>query len=325
MPPVDARERGAREDDASEVARDTATPSVGPLPQRILVVEDDPDLCDLLCDLLNTQGYRAEAVQDGAAAIRRVADACPDAVVLDVMLPEMDGFQVCQALKFHRETNLIPILMLTALDSAEARQRGLRVGADRYLTKPFQPDELLRQLRGTIEHRRSLETGKVRTHVRLQMQSDAQLREQLNDLLSELFQHTPLPEEEAARIRCAALEMVGNAIEWGNRKQKDLTVSISYELTDDALRFVVADEGPGFDPSHVPHAANDDDPTAHMAIREQLGLRDGGFGIMIAKGMVDRVEYNDAGNQVTLIKYLRPATPQENGRPAGEQGSATKM
>src|SRR5438105_13613144 len=109
------------------------------------------------------------------------------------MLPEMDGFQVCQALKFHRETNLIPILMLTALDNAEARQRGLRVGADRYLTKPFEPEELLRQLRGTIEHRRSLESGKVRTHVRLQMQSDAPLREQLNDRLTELFPHTPLP------------------------------------------------------------------------------------------------------------------------------------
>ena len=53
------------------------------------------------------------------------------------------------------------------------------------------------------------------------------------------------------------------------------------------MRFVVADEGPGFDPNHVPHAATEDDPVAHMEIREQLGLRDGGFGIMIAKGMVD--------------------------------------
>jgi two-component system, OmpR family, response regulator len=115
--------------------------------------------------------------------------------------------------------------------------------------------------------------------------------------------------------------MVSNAIEWGNRKQKDLTVSISYELTDDALRFVVADEGPGFDPSHVPHAATEDDPVAHMEIREQLGLRDGGFGIMIARGMVDRVEYNDAGNQVTLIKYLRPGGAAGNGEPAGENGT----
>src|SRR4051794_9663472 len=110
---------------------------------RILVVEDDPDLCLLLCDLLSTQGYQAEAANDGTSAVRRVADECPDAIVLDVMIPGMNGFQVCQALKFRRETNLVPILMLTALDGTDAREHGLLVGADRYLTKPFQPDELL--------------------------------------------------------------------------------------------------------------------------------------------------------------------------------------
>ena len=277
--------------------------------KRILVVEDDPDLCSLVCDLLNTQGYSAHPAHDGSAAVRCVADDRPDAVVLDVMLPEMDGFEVCQALKFHRETNLIPILMLTALDSAEARDKGLRVGADRYLTKPFRPDDLLEELRDTLEHRRELERGKVRSVVRLQMQSDSRLREQLNDLLSELFRQTPLSEEEVGRIRYAAMEMVGNAIEWGNRHRKELTVSISYELTDDAVKFVIADEGTGFDPKCLPHAANDDDPVAHTAIREQLGLRDGGFGIMIAKGMVDKVEYNQCGNQVTLTKYLRSETP----------------
>ena len=273
---------------------------------RILVVEDDLDLCSLVCDLLNTEGYRADAAHDGTTAVRRAADECPDAVVLDVMLPEMDGFEVCQALKFRRETNLIPILMLTALDNAAARARGLRVGADRYLTKPFEPDALLNELRGTLEHKQELERGKVRSVVQLQMQSDSHLREQLNDLLSELFRLSPLPEEEIGRLRYAALEMVGNAIEWGNRHRKELTVTISYELTDDALRFVITDQGQGFNPHHLPHAAQEEDPVGHMAIREQLGLREGGFGIMIAKGMVDKVEYNEAGNQVTLTKYLRP-------------------
>ena len=93
------------------------------MPQRILVVEDDPDLCALLCDLLNTQGYSAEAVQDGATAIRRVATDCPDAIVLDVMLPEMDGFQVVQELRNNPETATIPILVVTGDDSISNTER----------------------------------------------------------------------------------------------------------------------------------------------------------------------------------------------------------
>jgi anti-sigma regulatory factor (Ser/Thr protein kinase) len=147
------------------------------------------------------------------------------------------------------------------------------------------------------------------------MQSDSRLREQLNDLLSELFRFTPLPEEELGRIRYAALEMVQNAIEWGNRRDKNRTVRISYEVTDEMVKFVITDEGKGFNRDSLPHAASDDDPVGHMEVRQKMGLREGGFGIMIAKGMVDEVKYNEAGNEVTLIKYLKPGQ-SEDKRPA---------
>ncbi|WP_206294968.1 response regulator [Humisphaera borealis] len=271
---------------------------------RILVVEDDVDLGGLLCDLLRTEGYDAFRVDDGDQAVERVADSPPDAIVLDVMLPGMDGFEVCQRLKFRRDTNLIPILMLTALDDDKARGKGLRVGADRYLTKPFEPDALLSEIRHTLEHRRKLQDGNVRTAIQFQMHSDGRLREELNDMLSELFMQTPLSEEDVGRIRYAVLEMVQNAVEWGNRNRKDLEVSVSYEVTKDFVKFVITDQGEGFNPDNIPHAANEEDPVQHMSIREKLGLRDGGFGILISKGMVDEFKYNDAGNQVTLIKYF---------------------
>lgn len=285
-----------------------ASPSADPHPMkhgdRILVVEDDADLGGLLCDLLRSEGYAADRVDDGDQAVHRVAADPPDAIVLDVMLPGMSGFEVCQRLKFSRDTNRIPILMLTALDDDKARRKGLRVGADRYLTKPFEPDELLREIRSTLAHKEQLAAGGVRTAIQFQMHSDGRLREQLNDLLNELFLQTPLTEEDVGRIRYAVLEMVQNAVEWGNRNRQDLEVIISYEVTAQAIKFVITDQGEGFNPTHVPHAANDDDPVAHMGIREKLGLRDGGFGILISKGMVDEFKYNDAGNQVTLIKYF---------------------
>jgi anti-sigma regulatory factor (Ser/Thr protein kinase) len=96
-----------------------------------------------------------------------------------------------------------------------------------------------------------------------------------------------------------------NAIEWGNRRQKELTVRVAYELTDEFVKIVITDQGSGFNPRQLPHAARDDDPTAHLTIREKLGLRDGGFGILLSRGMVDDVRYNEAGNQVTLIKRFQ--------------------
>ena len=270
--------------------------------ERILVVEDDQALCSLLSTLLGVEGYRTEVSCDGVDAVQKVLAERPDAVVLDVMLPGRDGFEICRELKFRRETNLIPIVMLTAMQGKEAETSGLRVGANRYLTKPFEPGDLLKEIRCALDHRRELEQGRTHTALEIQMNSDSRNREQLNDMLSELFLFTPLSEEEVGRIRYAALEMIENAMEWGNRRQKDLLVSIRYEVTDDHVKFVITDQGQGFDPKCLPHAACEDDPAAHLCIREKLGLRDGGFGLMITRGIMDEVRYNERGNQVTLIK-----------------------
>ncbi len=283
--------------------------------ERVLIVEDDDDVRAVRCRLLEAEGFNVDSVRDGTAAVGRVKAERPDAIVLDVMLPGLTGFQVCQELKFHRETNLIPILMLTALDDRESRRKGLWVGANGYLTKPFESAEQLGALRRMLDHRRELVDHQVHTRVELCMESDGRLREQLNDLLSELFLFTPLSEDEVHRIRYAVMEMTDNAIEWGNRRRRELTVRIAYEVSDEMLKIVITDEGPGFNPRHVPHAANAEDPVAHLAIREQLGLRDGGFGIMLAGGMVDEVVYNEAGNEVTLIKRFG------GGRPDGGQAA----
>ena len=283
------------------------------------MVEDDDDVRSVLCRILEGEGYGVDTAADGPAAIARVKADRPDAVVLDVMLPGMSGFDVCQELKFHRETNLIPILMMTAMSDVESRRKGLWVGANAYLTKPFEASEMLGVLRRMLDHRRELTEHQVHTCVELCMQSDSRLREQLGDLLSELFLFTPLSEQDVHRIRYAVMEMTDNAIEWGNRRRKDLTVSLAYEVTDQFVKFVITDQGAGFNPGNVPHAASEGDPVAHMSIRERLGLRDGGFGIMISKGMVDEVHYNDTGNQVTLVKRFGP----DDGSPVSSTPSDT--
>lgn len=105
--------------------------------KKILIVEDEESLLKLESILLTSKGYRVEGVADGKAALEAVKVVKPDLVLLDIMLPEIDGFEVCRRIKEDVETQHIPVIMLTAKKSREDMARGEQVGADWYITKPF--------------------------------------------------------------------------------------------------------------------------------------------------------------------------------------------
>jgi two-component system, OmpR family, alkaline phosphatase synthesis response regulator PhoP len=109
---------------------------------RVLVVEDDKDIADLIAHYLQKAGHSVESIASGTAALARAKQAVPDLVVLDLMLPGMDGLLVCQALRGDTATAAIPIIMLTARAEEAERVAGLELGADDYVTKPFSPREL---------------------------------------------------------------------------------------------------------------------------------------------------------------------------------------
>jgi Anti-sigma regulatory factor (Ser/Thr protein kinase) len=117
-----------------------------------------------------------------------------------------------------------------------------------------------------------------------------------------------MSERDANQLRSAFQEMGTNAIEWGNRFDEAKRVAITIQIAADRVEVDIEDQGEGFDPTNIPHAASGDDeedPVGHFAVREVLGLREGGFGILISKGMVDEVKYNEKGNRVTLIKRFK--------------------
>lgn len=114
---------------------------------RLLVIEDDPALRQSLARHFQEEGFAVDAAADGEAGLEKASSQPYDAIVLDVMLPRLDGWQVIQALRPACRT---PVLMLTALDAVPDRVRGLNQGADDYLTKPFDPDELLARVRALI-------------------------------------------------------------------------------------------------------------------------------------------------------------------------------
>jgi two-component system alkaline phosphatase synthesis response regulator PhoP len=109
---------------------------------RILIVEDDPDIAQLIAHYLQKVGHSIECLTSGSGVVPHARATAPDLVLLDLMLPGMDGLMVCQALRAQRETAGIPIIMLTARGEEGDRIAGLELGADDYVTKPFSPGEL---------------------------------------------------------------------------------------------------------------------------------------------------------------------------------------
>ncbi len=113
----------------------------------VLIVEDDPDTVNLVRLYLKRDGHKVISASDGVEGLRLAREAHPDAVVLDLMLPKMDGREVCRVL---REESDVPIVMLTALVEEEDRVLGLDLGADDYVTKPFSPRELAARIRAVL-------------------------------------------------------------------------------------------------------------------------------------------------------------------------------
>ena len=117
---------------------------------HILVVEDEPPLVEVLRYNLENEGYRVSVAIDGTEALTQIQAELPDLVILDWMLPQLSGIEVCRRLRCHQETRNVPILILTARGEETDRIRGLDTGADDYLTKPFSMTELLARLRAVL-------------------------------------------------------------------------------------------------------------------------------------------------------------------------------
>lgn len=132
--------------DMAAAARGTPAPTAF----RVLVVDDDPDMAAFFARMLAKEGMRADTLHDGAAALRQVMASPPDLVLLDVMLPDADGFDILMRMRQHPVLKRVPVVMLTGKATRQAVIKGLAAGADGYLTKPFEPDAVMRAVRTVL-------------------------------------------------------------------------------------------------------------------------------------------------------------------------------
>jgi DNA-binding response OmpR family regulator len=146
--------------DGTEPADTEPAPALpAPVPRRILVVDDDPTVAEVVAGYLQRAGYLVDRAGDGKTALEQAVALGPDLVVLDLMLPEIDGLEVCRRLRAEPASRDIPVVMLTAKGDEHDRILGLELGADDYVTKPFSPRELVLRIQSVL--RRSIGAAPV--------------------------------------------------------------------------------------------------------------------------------------------------------------------
>ena len=183
-------------------------------PARILIVDDHEDNIELLRARLEARGYCIDTAMDGEQALARVANTAPDLILLDVMMPRIDGFEVVRRLKANRSLPFIPIILQTALDSTEHKVEGLDAGADDYITKPINFAELearvksmlrIKALQDALEERER-ELSEVNSQLLKMAQTDSLTeldnRRYLEQRLDEMFEHSRRLREPVAVVLC---------------------------------------------------------------------------------------------------------------------------
>jgi CheY-like chemotaxis protein len=279
-----------------------------PVPgRRILLVDDDRGLRHVLSTFLREVGHTVETAGDGPEALDILRDGSGfDLMLLDIGLPSMSGLEVLARVRNLASPPLV--IVMTADDTSETLLEAVKRQAYRYLRKPFPPSTIVDVVNeaGTPAAALSIEVVSARPEW-LELVAPCTL--EMADRIQSFVMHLEanLPEAVREAVAQAFRELLTNAIEWGGKLDPNRKVRISCVRTSRLLLYRIADPGEGFDIDRLRHAAimnPDDDPMRHLSVREEQGLRPGGFGLAMTRSLVDDLIYNEARNEVLLIKYL---------------------
>ena len=274
--------------------------------QKILVADDDRATRFAISSMLKKAGYAVTAVKDGAEALRKIQRTSFDLAFLDVWMPKLTGLEVLarvRAGKSHPK-----IVIMTSDGTPETVLRAIREQAYEYLSKPFPPKQAAEVAERALNQNAPppIEVISARpSWVELLIPCTREAAERIQSFLMKL--QADIPDDVRETISLAFRELLLNAVEWGGKLDPNRKVRIAHVRTSRLLLYRVADPGPGFSFKGLTHAAVGqaaDEPTAHMSVRDQLGIRPGGFGIAMTRAMADELIYNEAQNEVIFIKYL---------------------
>lgn len=275
-------------------------------PAKILVADDDRTTRFAISSMLKNAGYAVTAVNDGAEALRNIQENSFDLAFLDIWMPKLTGLEVLARIRAGESHP--KIVIMTSDNTPENLLRSVREQAYEYLTKPFPPKEAVEVARRALQSDASppIEIISARPHwLELLIPCTREAAERIQSFLVSL--EADLSDDLRSTIALAFRELLLNAVEWGGKLDPNRKVRIAYVRSSRMLLYRVADPGSGFSFENLPHAAAgqpEEQPIAHVAVRDELGIRPGGFGIAMTRAIADELLYNEAQNEVIFIKYL---------------------
>ena len=273
--------------------------------RHILVVDDDRGLSLALSTLLKDVGHDVETAGDGPDALALMRARAFDIVLLDIGLPTMSGLDVLAQAQVLAPPPLV--IMMTADDTPETVLESVRRQAFRYLRKPFPPNAIIEVVNDALGSAAGLSFEVVSARpewLELVVPCSREMADRIQSFVMQLDAH--LPEDVREAVGYAFRELLMNAVEWGGKLDPNHKVRISCVRTKKMLLYRIADPGQGFDIDGLKHAAiaHPDDPIRHIQVREEQGLRPGGFGLAMTRSLVDELIYNEARNEVIFVKYV---------------------
>jgi len=274
--------------------------------KRILVADDDRTTRFGISSMLRDSGYAVTEATDGAEALGKIRKVNFALAFVDIWMPKVTGLEVLAAAR--TLPSCPKIVIMTSDKTPDAILGAVREQAYEYLSKPFSPKEAVEVAERVLrqEAPRPIEIVSAKPEwVELLIPCTREAADRIHSFLKKL--DADLPEEQRDTIGLAFRELLLNAVEWGGQLDPNRKVRIAYVRSSRLLLYRIADPGTGFRFNKLKHAAvgqPESDPFTHVAVRDKMGLRPGGFGIAMTRAIADELLYNQAQNEVIFIKYL---------------------
>jgi CheY-like chemotaxis protein len=257
--------------------------------------------------MLAAANWEPHSASNGEEALTCLETNPPyDVVLADILMPGMDGLELLGKLRSLHPA--LPVVMMTVKNTPENVLGSLRREAAAYISKPFSRDTLLAMLhnaRSNAVHDDIRILSDKPNWITLQIRCRIATADRLTQFVREL--PGDLEPDLREQVATAFRELLMNAVEHGGHLDPDKTVNLSYIRTARTIVYYIRDPGEGFSMDTLAHAAianSADEPFRHLQLRQQMGIRPGGFGLLMTKCFADELIYSAKGNEVILIKYL---------------------
>jgi CheY-like chemotaxis protein len=207
-----------------------------------LIVEDEPQANKLLAMLLELRGYETQSAFQGAEALEKTRSHVPDVVFLDLMLPDMDGYDVCRSIKASCSSALVPVVIVTARITAENRIASFAVGADDYIPKPYTPDQIFDALAQSHAWKDQLAAAELSGQVPLDIRDDGETLRRLAQLRRLVHARGCLGHDQVERLSAAITALWSKVDAWSRARALDRVATLAYALTPSSLLLTLHDE-----------------------------------------------------------------------------------